>query len=70
MELKFRTKSLSAARKVALPLIEKRCDSFEPILVGEVAEWVDRRFPALIGEDRANLTNECSKFVMERTNVQ
>jgi hypothetical protein len=65
MELKFRTKSLSVARKVALPLIEKRCNCFEPILVGEVSEWVDRRFPALSDDDRAKLTAECSLFVME-----
>ena len=65
MELRFKTKSLSVARKVALPLIRKRCESHEPLMANEAAEWVERRFPALVAEDQQKLAAECSFAIME-----
>lgn len=65
MELKFKTKSLSVARNVAVPLIRKRCESHEPVMPHEAAEWVERRFPALTSEDQQKLAAECRTVIVE-----
>lgn len=59
MELRFKTDSLLKARRVALPLIQIRSTSNQPLMPVDVAAWVEQRFPNLSEHDRSALITEC-----------
>jgi hypothetical protein len=59
MELRFKTNSLLKARRVALPLIQLRSNSHQPLMPVDVGAWVEQRFPNLSEQDRSSLKTEC-----------